>query len=80
MVKAIITISDEANRIFNIVKAKHGLRDKSEAINLIAEQYGEELLEPELRPEFIAKIQKIEKRKLIHVGNVDNLRKIMGIK
>ena len=61
MVKAIVTISDEANRLLNIIKAKYGLNDKSEAINLMAEQYEEEILEPELRPEYIVKLKKIEK-------------------
>jgi len=75
MVKAIIDITDEANRIFNIIKAKHGLRDKSEAINLVAEEYAEEILEPELRPEFVEKMLRIKKQKAIHVGSADNLRK-----
>ncbi|NCN99388.1 antitoxin [Candidatus Pacearchaeota archaeon CG10_big_fil_rev_8_21_14_0_10_35_219] len=79
MVKAIVNISDEANRIFNILKAKHGLKDKSEAINLMAVEYGEELLEPELRPEFIEKMLKIKEEKAIHVGSVDNLRKLIEI-
>jgi len=33
MVKAIVTIDDRTNRIINIVKAKYGLKDKSQAIN-----------------------------------------------
>lgn len=75
MVKAIIDISEEANRIFNIIKAKHGLKDKSMAINLVAESYGEKMLDPELRPEFIQKMIEIKKQKSISVGSIDNLRK-----
>ena len=48
MVKAIVDLDDHANRVINVVKAKYGLQDKSEAINTIARQYEEEILEPEL--------------------------------
>ncbi|MBU4492046.1 MAG: DUF2683 family protein [Euryarchaeota archaeon] len=50
MVKAIVNISEKANKLLNIVKAKHGLRTKSEAINIVVSEYGKSLLEPELRP------------------------------
>jgi hypothetical protein len=75
MVQAIINITDRSNRIINIIKAKYGLNDKSEAIDLMAEQYENELLEPELRPEYIGKAAKIQKQKLIKVGSADKLRK-----
>jgi len=75
MVKAIIEIPEEANRVLNIVKAKYGLKDKSEAITIVVEQYGEEMLEPELRPEFVKEMGKIQKQKVIRIGTVKNLRK-----
>ncbi|MFH0861579.1 MAG: DUF2683 family protein [Candidatus Altiarchaeota archaeon] len=55
-----INIDDHVNRILNIVKAKYGLKDKSQAINLVVNEYEENFLEPELRPEYIEKIRKIE--------------------
>ena len=61
MVNALIKLNDNANRIINIVKAKYGLKDKSEAINIITKEYETNLLEPELRPEYIKKLEKIEK-------------------
>ena len=69
MVKAIVDLDDHTNRVINIVKAKYGLQDKSEAINTITRQYEEELLEPELRPEFIEKLKKIEKQPTKKVKN-----------
>ena len=65
MVQAMINISKEANQILNIVKAKNNLKDKSQAINFIAREYGEEILEPELRPEYRTKLTKIMKGKHI---------------
>jgi hypothetical protein len=37
MVKAIIEINKETNRILNIIKAEHELKTKSEAIEKLAE-------------------------------------------
>lgn len=67
MVKAIININDRANRVLNIVKAKHGLKNKSEAINKVVNEYGRSLLEPELRPEFIEKIKARQKERTVKV-------------
>jgi hypothetical protein len=39
MVQAVINIEENTNRMLNIVKAKFGLRDKSEAINLVVNKY-----------------------------------------
>ena len=75
MVQAIINISEKANRVLNIVKAKYGLKDKSEAINIMAEEYEESVMEPELRPEYIEKALRIQKQPAIKVGTVENLKK-----
>jgi hypothetical protein len=61
MPQAMVQISEKANRVLNMVKAKYGLKDKSEAINKMAEEYEEEILEERLRPEYIEKLKKIEK-------------------
>ena len=75
MVNAMINISDQANQILNIVKARHNLKDKSEAIEYVAIEYGEDILEPELRPEFIEKLQRIKKQKGIKFKTIVELRK-----
>ncbi len=59
MVQAMINIKENTNRVLNIVKAKFGLKDKSEAIDLVVNNYEENLLEPELRPEYKKKLQNI---------------------
>ena len=78
MVQAIINIDEHTNRILNIVKAKYGLKDKSSAIELMATQYEEKILEPELRPEFIEKTQNIMKEEPIDVGTIEDLRTRYG--
>jgi hypothetical protein len=75
MVKAIININQRTNRLLNIIKAKYGLKDKSEAIDKMAEQYNDEILEPELRPEYVEKIKKLEKNgKFKRYSSVKELR------
>jgi len=77
MVQAMIQISDEANQILNIVKAKYDLKDKSHAIEKVIIEYGEDFLEPQLRPEFIQKMKERQKEKTI---KVKDFRKHFGLK
>ena len=71
MPTAIVKLDEEANRVINVIKAKYGLKDKSAAINKMAEEYEQELLEPELRPEYIETLKKREKGKTINVTDID---------
>ena len=69
MVQAMIKIDENTNRVLNIVKAKYGLKDKSEAINLVVDEYEENFLEPELKPEYKKKLEKIIKGK--HLSRIE---------
>jgi hypothetical protein len=60
MVQAMIEIPNEANHILNIVKARYNLKTKSEAIAKIVIECGGNIIEPELRPEYLEKLKKIE--------------------
>lgn len=71
-----IDISDEANQILNIVKAKHNLKDKSKAIERVILEYSTEMLEPELKPEFV---EKMRLRRLEPTIKVDNFKKHFGL-
>ena len=76
MVQAIINVNERTNQVLNIVKAKYNLKDKSEAINVMAEKYEHEILEPELRPEYAEKLNKIRKGKYIKFSSIGELRKL----
>jgi len=75
MVQNIIKIGEREDRVLNIVKAKFGLKNKSEAVAIIAQTYEESFLEPELRPEYLEKLQKIRKRKYFKFDSIDDLKK-----
>lgn len=76
MVQALVEFDDNTNRVLNIVKAKYGLKDKSEAIKFIVVEYIEYENEPELKPEFIKKMEEIQKQKSI---KVDDFAKRYGV-
>ncbi|MEI7960957.1 MAG: antitoxin [archaeon] len=75
MVQALVTLKEETNKVLNVVKAKHDFKDKGEAIEYIVNKFVE-LEEPELKEEFISKMQKVQKDKLI---KVDNFAKRYGL-
>lgn len=76
MVQSIIDIGEREDRILNIVKAKFGLKNKSEAVALIAKIYEDSFLEPELKPEYIEKLDKFRKGKYIKFSSMNELRRI----
>lgn len=69
MKQALIHLSEEANKVLNIIKAKHNLKDKSAAIEAVIEYYIESEGEPDLKEEFIERIKKAEKGKFIRVDD-----------
>ena len=77
MVQAMIQISDKANKILNIVKARYSLKDKSDAIEKVVIEFGEDFLEPQLRPEFIQNMKERQKEKTV---KVKDFRKHFGLK
>ena len=77
MVKSTIEIPKRENRLLTILKGKYGLSNKEQVIiSLIRE--AEENLEPEIRPEYVKKIRRIEKEKGIPFKNIQELRKLTG--
>lgn len=77
MVQAVINFGGREEMILNVIKGKFGFRNKSEAVNYALDRFEEELLEPELRPEYIQKLQRLEKEKGIPFKNIAELRKII---
>lgn len=63
-ISARIELSQYANRVLAVLKARYGLKDKSEAINKFVEIYGDELVEKEANEEYIKKIIDISNKHL----------------
>lgn len=77
MVQSIIDIDNRADRVLNIVKAQHGLKNKSQAVALVLKVYEESFLESELRPKFIEELKRIRKGKYHKFNNIEDLRKLI---
>ena len=75
MVQSIIDLGENEDRILNIVKAKYGLKNKSQAIAILTKVYEDSFLEPELKPEYVKKLDKIRNGKYIEFNSVEELRK-----
>jgi hypothetical protein len=75
MPKAVVELSEHANRIVNVVKARDGLRGKSEAIESIVVAYEEKVLEPSLRPEFVEQIRRIRSGPFRRIRSLDDVLK-----
>jgi len=78
MVQNIINISENKDKILNIIKAQQGFKNKSQAIEFVLKVYTDSFLEPELNPEFVNKLIKIQQQKGIPFKNTDELRKLTG--
>jgi len=77
MVQSIIDLGENEDRILNIVKAKFGLKNKSQAVAMITRIYEESFLEPELKPEYLKKLRKIDKERGIPFKNISELRNVI---
>jgi len=73
MPKAVVELSEHANRIVNVVKARDGLSGKSAAIEKIVEEYEEKILDPAFRPEFVEDVQRIRKGRFRKARSLDDL-------
>lgn len=62
MVKSTLEIPERENRILNIVKGQMGLKNKQQALMVVINSY-EEQMEPEVRPEYLRKLEKIKKQR-----------------
>lgn len=69
MVTAMIVLDEYEDRVINIVKAKYGFKNKSEAVQYIIRQFESEFLEPELKPEFIERMEARRREPLVEIGD-----------
>jgi len=74
MVQALVKIDNNTNRVLNVIKAKFDLKDKGQAIKVLADQYVN-TREPELRPEYIAKMKKIMKGPHVEFKSMEEFEK-----
>mgnify|MGYP001612359364 CR=1 FL=1 len=79
-VTARVSLNEYTNKVLGVLKAKYGLKDKSEAINKFIELYGEDVVENEASDEYLKKVLEITdrhikeyKRKKMSFAELDKL-------
>lgn len=75
MVQTLVTLDGYENKVVNLVMAALNLKSKNEAIEFIIREKGEDILEEELRPEFIAELKAGEAEKPMGIKDFKELRK-----
>ena len=63
MTSAIVNLTEENSRLLNIIKAHFGIKNKSDAINFVVENFPKKELVLEVRPEYLRKLRKLRKQK-----------------
>lgn len=80
MVKAIIDINENTNKVLGIIKAEFGLKDKSQAINKLAEEYEELVFEPRIKASYLKRLKKLERERATRIGTIKDFDKMYGLK
>lgn len=75
MVQTLVKLGEYEDRVLTIVKGKYGLKNKSDAVNLVIDFFEGEFLEPELRPEYVEKLKLREQQKGLRFRSVQELRR-----
>ena len=78
MPQALITLGELQDHVVSVVKAKYRLKNKSDAINHIIDEYEEQFMHLEVRPEFLRKLRRISKKPGKIFNNAEELRKYLG--
>ncbi|MBI2129369.1 DUF2683 family protein [Candidatus Woesearchaeota archaeon] len=69
MISARMQVNEYANKVLGVIKAKFGLKDKSEALNKFVEIYGEDVIEREASDEYAKKVMDIADNHFKKYGN-----------
>jgi hypothetical protein len=71
MVQTLLNLTSKEDMVVNVIKGKFGLRNKNDAIRLIINKYEEELLEPQLKPEYTKKLRASMSEKGVRFKSMD---------
>lgn len=68
-ISARVELNPYTNKVLAVLKAKYGLKDKSEAINKFAELYGDDIVEKDAKEEYVKKVIDIANRHMKKYGH-----------
>jgi ribosomal protein S4 len=83
MVSARIDIGEYANKVLAVLKAKYGLKNKSEALNKFIELYGDDIVEKQATDDYVRAAMKTIDDHLKKYGqkemSIQELDKLCGL-
>lgn len=53
-----ITVNEYTNKVLGVIKEKFGLKDKAQALDKLADMYGEEFIEKEVKEDVVQEMIK----------------------
>jgi len=74
MPQLIVNLGEFEDRVLTIVKGKYGIKNKSEAVNFVIDKFESEILEPQLKPEYIKELNQIQKEPSIQFKSLEELK------
>jgi hypothetical protein len=75
MTSAVVNLTEDNNRLLNIIKAHFNIGNKSDAINFVVEKFAKAELGLEVRPEYARKLKGIMKQKGKTYASADDMFK-----
>jgi len=75
MVQTLLNLTSREDMVVNIIKGKFGLKNKNDAIRLMINKYEEDLLEPQLRPEYAEKLRTAMSQKGVRFKSLEDFDK-----
>ena len=56
-----LNVDEYSFRVLDVIKGKYGLKNRSEALNRFAKDFGEDFVEAELNPEYLTHLDELIK-------------------
>ena len=75
MVQSLVNLNEHETRVLDIVKGLYGVKNRSDAVKIVIQKFEDEILEPNLRPDYALEIEKIDNGKFREYANIEDLRK-----
>ena len=76
MTKVLVELKENESKIINQIKSEYGINTPEDAIHFIISKFDEDS-EYEVRPEYLEKLERIDKGEFISVNSIEQLRKIV---
>jgi len=68
MVTMNIKVNEYTSRVLGVIKEKYGLKDKAEALDKFADEFGEEYVDRKIKDEIVKEVVEIDRKHIKKYG------------